>query len=114
PLCHALETVAVYDVGGRAHLCCATCREILGAVEEGYRGGCGRLETLLQDIDPALFLDPLTQLDETLVVRHYVCPGCASFLDADVCRVGEEPYDDVVLVAPVRAATSRTAASSSA
>ena len=96
--CHALETVSVSDVDGAPHLCCAACGEILGTVAEGYRPGCGRLETPLQDIDPALFLDPLTQLDDTLVVRHYVCPGCAAFLDADVCRPGEPLYADVELV----------------
>jgi N-methylhydantoinase B len=96
--CHALETVSVCDFDGAPHLCCAACGEVLGSVAEGYRTGCGRLETPLQEIDPALFLDPLTQLDETLVVRHYVCPGCAAFLDADVCRLGEELYADVELV----------------
>jgi N-methylhydantoinase B len=96
--CSALETVSVRDVHGAPCLCCASCGEVLGTVAEGYREGCGRLETPLQEIDPALFLDPLTQLDETLVVRHYVCPGCAAFLDADVCRPGEALYADVELV----------------
>jgi hypothetical protein len=95
--CYALETVSVSDFAGVPFLCCAACGEVLGTVADGYREGCGRLETPLQEIDPALFLDPLTQLDETLVVRHYVCPGCASFLDADVCRPGEELYADVQL-----------------
>jgi acetone carboxylase gamma subunit len=96
--CNALETVSVSDFDGGPHLCCAACSEVLGAVAEGYRLGCGRLETPLPEIDPALFLDPLSQLDETLVVRHYVCPGCAAFLDADVCRPGEPLYADVELV----------------
>jgi len=97
PRCHALETVSVCDFEGALHLCCDSCGEVLGTIGDGYRAGCGRLETPLQAIDPALFLDPLTQLDETLVVRHYVCPGCASFLDADICRPGEQLYADVEL-----------------
>jgi N-methylhydantoinase B len=109
---YALETVSVQEWDGTPRLCCAECHEVLGPVDAGYRPGCGRLETPLQDIDPALFLDPLAQLDETLVARHYVCPGCGAFLDADVCRPGDEPYADVAL--ELRAVISRTAASISA
>jgi acetone carboxylase gamma subunit len=58
----------------------------------------------LTEVDPELFLDPRTQLDEELVVRHYVCPGCAALLDADICRPGAEAYNDVVLDVPAAAA----------
>jgi N-methylhydantoinase B len=93
----AIETVAVHHVHGTPHLCCAECREILGTYDDGYREGCGWLETSLASIDPALFLDATTQLDEALVLRHSVCPGCAAFLDADICRPGDPSYVDVVL-----------------
>jgi N-methylhydantoinase B len=94
-LCHALETVAVRRVDGAPALCCAQCGEILGSVAEGYRDGCGWLESELPSIDPELFLDPATQLDEPLVLRHYACPGCAALLDSDVCRPDDPVYNDV-------------------
>lgn len=100
-LCHATETVSVRDVDGSPLLCCGACREILGALEAGYRDGCGWLETRLETIDPELFLDPLEQLQETLVVRHYTCPGCAALLDADICRPTDPSYIDVLLKAPL-------------
>ena len=92
---HALETVDVRLVGGEPHLCCAACSEVLGEVADGYRPGCGRLETALDAIDPALFLAPESQLRETIVLRHYVCPGCAALLDSDICRPADVPYQDV-------------------
>jgi N-methylhydantoinase B len=100
-LCHATETVSVRDVDGTPLLCCAACREILGALEAGYRDGCGCLDTRLEAIDPELFLDPLEQLEETLVLRHYTCPGCAALLDADICRPTDPSYIDVLLTAPL-------------
>jgi N-methylhydantoinase B len=102
-VCHALETVAVRRVDGAPHLCCAACGEVLGGLEEGYRDGCGWIETGLKSIDPALFLDPVEQLDEPIVLRHYTCPGCATFLDADICRPGSPAYLDVVIRVPVAA-----------
>jgi N-methylhydantoinase B len=95
----ALQTVAVRTVDAAPALCCAACGEVLGTLAEGYREGCGWHETNLEDIDPALFLAPLSQLDETLVLRHYTCPGCAAFLDSDICRPGDGTYVDVALVA---------------
>jgi N-methylhydantoinase B len=104
PLAFATEMVAMRTVDGAARLCCADCGELLGTPGLGYRGGCGWLEMELTEVDPELFLDPRTQLDEVLVVRHYVCPGCAALLDADICRPGAEAYNDVVLDVPAAAA----------
>ncbi|QEC46756.1 hypothetical protein FSW04_03580 [Baekduia soli] len=96
-ICFALETVDVRAVDGAPRLCCAACGEVLGTVQEGYRAGCGRLEMAPDAIDPELFLAPATQLRETLVLRQYVCPGCAALLDSDICRPGDPSYRDVAL-----------------
>ncbi len=96
-ICRALETVAVVDVDGEPKLSCGQCREVLGTMEGGYRDGCGWLQTELAEIDPGVFLDPRTQVDEPLVLRHYACPACGSLLDADVCRPTDPAYQDVVI-----------------
>lgn len=98
-ICRALETVAVIEVDGQKQLCCAECREVLGTPSEGYRNGCGWLQMELGQIDPVVFLDPGTQVDERLVLRHYACPGCGSLLDADICRPDDPAWPDVVIYA---------------
>ena len=40
---------------------------------------------------------PSTQVDDGLVVRQYLCPGCAVALDTVVCPAGQEPEWDVLL-----------------
>jgi len=44
------------------------------------------VETALTDIDPQMLLNPRPQVDDDLVLRHFACPGCGTFLDADICR----------------------------
>jgi N-methylhydantoinase B len=92
---YAIETVELVDVDGTPRLACAGCRELLGDPATGYRGGCGWHETELAAIDPAVFLPPRAQVDTDLVLRHYTCPECGSFLDSDVCRPDDPGYQDV-------------------
>jgi N-methylhydantoinase B len=91
----AIETVSILDMAGRQVLACAHCGEVLGEPPTGYRGGCALHETKLEEIDPAVFLPPRAQVDVDLVLRHYTCPGCGSFLDSDVCRPDDPVYQDV-------------------
>lgn len=99
---YAIETVKLVSAGGDHRLVCAECLAPLGTPEDGYRIGCLRLETRLPEIDHELFIDPLTQVDEDLVLRHYVCPGCGLFVDGDLCRPGDSPYQDVAIEGPAR------------
>lgn len=93
----AIETVRVTPLDGTVILSCAQCDEILGEAGTGYRPGCALVESALQDVDPQMFLDPRSQVDDDLVLRHYACPGCGTFLDADICRPDDPIYNDVVI-----------------
>lgn len=99
-LCHATETVSVREIEAGPRLCCASCRQVLGTLQDGYRDGCGWLEGTLEEIDPDLFVSASEQLEESLVLRHYVCPGCAALLDAEICRPESPSYIDVLLRDP--------------
>jgi N-methylhydantoinase B len=94
----AIETVAIIGVPqGQAVLACIYCTQFLGDLSDGYRGGCGWHDITLQGIDGSIFLDPREQVDADLVLRHYVCPGCGTFLDSDVCLPTDSPYQDVAI-----------------
>jgi N-methylhydantoinase B len=93
----ALEHVRLAELGGSLLLSCGHCDEVLGDAEGGYRSGCALVETTLPEIDPQMFVDPRSQLDDDLVLRHFACPGCGTFLDADICRPGDPVYNDVVI-----------------
>jgi len=69
---------------------------VLGAADQGYRRGCCELEQPLTALGP-YFEDPAQQVGETIVLRIYLCPGCATNLDSEVCRPGDQPFEDVVL-----------------
>ncbi len=93
----AVEDVRITPVDGEMVLSCAHCDEILGDAATGYRAGCAIVETPLTEIDPQMFLDPRSQVDDDLVLRHFACPGCGTFLDADICRPDDPVYNDVVI-----------------
>jgi N-methylhydantoinase B len=91
---NVLATVAIREVAGGAVLSCDSCGEPLCAKTGSYRLGCAELEQELPSISP-LFGDPSTQVDATLVLRQYVCPGCGSILDGEICRPEDEPTLDL-------------------
>lgn len=77
-------------------LVCGHCAQVLGAADAGYRRGCGELEQPLTALGP-YFEDPQQQVGATVVLRIYLCPGCATQLDGEVCRPDDPPFEDVVL-----------------
>lgn len=89
------------DAAGEARLGCAHCDRCLGAPEAGYRGGCAELEQPLASLGP-LFLDPVEQIGQQLVVRRFLCPECALALDAEICRPEDPPFNDLVVRARPR------------
>ncbi len=94
----AVEGVRIGSADGAMSLACAHCDEILGNAASGYRNGCAVIEMPLTEIDPRIFIDPRSQVDDDLVLRHFACPSCATFLDADVCRPDDDVYNDVVIL----------------
>src|SRR5690606_23861556 len=80
------------DGAGEARLGCAHCGRSLGEPGSGYRRGCAELEQPLASLGP-LFLDPAQQIGQELVLRRYLCPGCALALDAEICLPDDAPFD---------------------
>lgn len=95
PVAHALATVAVF-AGDDATLACSHCSQILGDGASGYRTGCAELEITLPSISP-YFGAPESQVDDALVFRRYLCPGCGSALDGEICRPQDHPVDDLTV-----------------
>ena len=95
----AIESVAILQAEvGRAFLGCFRCQQALSPLNASYRDGCAVLESPLPELDPQIFQDPREQVDDELVVRQYLCPGCGICLDAVVCPVGTDPEWDVLLI----------------
>ena len=93
-----LETVELREAeDGTRRLTCAACAAALADASGSYRDGSAVLELPLPALDPRIFQDPSTQVDDGLVVRQYLCPGCAVALDTVVCPAGQEPEWDVLL-----------------
>lgn len=93
----ALATVAVIQNGSDPYLGCGSCSHPLGELGAGYRAGSASLDLQLPDLDAGLFLDPVADVDDRLVVRQYLCPSCGHCLDTVVCLADSEPDWDVVL-----------------
>ena len=75
---------------------CRHCGRLLAAAAGSYRLGCRELEDEMTDLSE-FHLDPAEQTGQRLVLRRYLCPGCALALDAELCRPEDPPYVDLVL-----------------
>jgi N-methylhydantoinase B len=93
----ALATVAVgADEAGGSHLGCAHCGHLLAPVDGNYRLGTFELEMPMSEVG-AHFIEPRVHTGEDLIWRSYLCPGCGTALDGDICRPDDEPVWDVRL-----------------
>ena len=91
-----VEGVAVVDADGGPGLACAHCGQRLAAAGGSYRLGCCELDVAMDSISE-LFLSPHDETGEDMLLRCFVCPGCATVLDTQLCKPEDEPYRDVAL-----------------
>ena len=75
---------------------CRHCGRLLAAAAGCYRLGCRELEDDMTALSE-FHLDPAEQAGQRLVLRRYLCPGCALALDAELCRPEDPPYVDLTL-----------------
>ena len=68
----------------------------MAAADGAYRLGCRELEDDMAELSE-FHLDPAEQAGQRLVLRRYICPGCALALDAELCRPEDPPYVDLQL-----------------
>lgn len=81
---------------GEGLLGCRECGHALAPREGNYRLGASRLELKLPELG-ATFIDPAEQVGHEMIFRSFLCPGCGTALDGEVCKPDDEPVWDVRL-----------------
>ena len=84
--------VALHD--GAPVWACSSCGELLGAASENFKLACSRRDFSPPQVDSHLYPDPAEFGDAEIVLRQYVCPGCATLLAQEFCRRGDDPWRD--------------------
>ena len=87
----------VIEIDARAFIVCADCGHYLCESPGNYKLGCGRIDGSLSELDESLYGDPREELDDEMVYRSYICPGCGVLLENELARAGEPPFWDVRL-----------------
>ena len=59
--------------------------------------GCARIDGSLTDLDDFLFGNNKDELDDEMVYRSYICPGCGVLIENELARGDEPPFWDVRL-----------------
>jgi N-methylhydantoinase B len=94
---HVVEGVAIVASGGLPRFVCSGCGRQLSEASSSYRSGCREL-----DIEPTqiseLFTSAIEATGTAIVLRAFVCPGCATILDTQLCHPEDIPYCDVRLL----------------
>jgi N-methylhydantoinase B len=91
------DELKVTEVDGRAYIVCAGCGHYLCEGDGNYKLGCGRINGSLTDLDTFLFGNAKEELDDEMVYRSYICPGCGALLDNELARGDEPAFWDVRL-----------------
>jgi N-methylhydantoinase B len=89
------EELKLVSIGGSDFIVCADCGHRLCAAGCNYKESAGRIDGALREIDPQLFPDPATELDDEIVYRQYLCPACGVLLDNEMARAEDPPLWDV-------------------
>jgi N-methylhydantoinase B len=76
---------------------CAECGTILCGADESYKEASARLDTSLSAIDGSIFIDPKSELDDEVVYRQFLCPGCGVALENELTLASEPPVFDLQL-----------------
>jgi N-methylhydantoinase B len=76
---------------------CDNCRHVLALASGNVRSGCALIETSPHSLDPVRYPPPATFCDDNLVIRQWICPGCAQLLITEFVRADDPPAWDVRL-----------------
>jgi N-methylhydantoinase B len=87
----------VVEIDGRAYIVCAGCGHYLCEGAGNYKLGCARINGSLSELDEFLYGDAKVELDDEMVYRSYICPGCGVLLENELARGDEPPFWDVRL-----------------
>ncbi|WP_254838588.1 acetone carboxylase subunit gamma [Natronomonas marina] len=79
------RTVGDYLAVEDGSFACAKCGHDLGPVDGNYKEHLALRERDVEDLGD-LWIDPSILLDEDIVFREFLCPGCATRLATESCR----------------------------
>lgn len=91
------DTVRIGFEDGATVFSCFACEHELGRDLGSYKMGAVQRERALTETVPRFVAG---ELDEQLVQREHLCPGCMRLLDAEVVRPGDGSLVDVEIWSP--------------
>ena len=91
------EELKAIEIDGRSYIVCAGCGYYLCEGNGNYKLGCARIDGSLTDLDDFLFGNTKDELDDEMVYRSYICPGCGVLIENELARGNEPPFWDVRL-----------------
>lgn len=89
-----LENLEVEGTPEAARYVCRNCGTEVGPVAENYKKFCLYRERSVEQIG-RLFGDPRRFIDDDVVLREFLCPGCHILFDSEVSRRTEAPVKDI-------------------
>ena len=91
------EELKLVSIGEASFIACADCGHLLCDGASNYKLSAARIDGSLHEIDPALFPDPATELDDKITYRQYLCPRCGILFDNELAKSEDPPLWDVQL-----------------
>lgn len=75
---------------------CAKCDNDLGPVDGNLKANLALAEREVEDLGEE-WIDPSMLLDEDIVFREFLCPGCGTRLTTESCRRDDPVIDEIRL-----------------
>lgn len=75
---------------------CAKCDQDLGPVDGNLKTNLALREREVEDLGD-LWIDPSRLLDEDIVFREFLCPGCGTRLTTESCRRDDPIVNEIRL-----------------
>ena len=91
------EELKLVSIGAASYIACADCGHLLCESATNYKLSAARIDGSLHEIDPHLFPDFATELDDKMTYRQYLCPACGILFDNELCKAEDPPVWDVQL-----------------
>lgn len=83
---------------GKHFIVCRGCGCALCDAERNYKEYSARIDTMLSDIEPDVFVtDAAFEIDETVVYRMYICPSCGTAFENELTLDGTPPIWDIAI-----------------
>jgi N-methylhydantoinase B len=91
-------SLLVLEHTGEQRFGCRECRSDLGPTGSNFKQRCIGREVDPDELGP-LYPKVSDFVDDDVVVRQSICPGCLGLLDSEIVLSGEDPIQDIELAA---------------